>query len=101
MASIPNSLNTITKIARIGGITGIAASWGIAGVEFYNKKDNTSTWVNAGLNTVILGTGIAATIFTAPVLGTIAGVAGVTYGVGYFLYGKEMDNHINTNFGYR
>lgn len=99
--AVPNQLKTIANISKAGAVTGIIASWGIAGVEYYNDTDNTSTWVNAGVNTLILGAGIAGTIFAAPAVITGAGIAGAAYGVGYLLYGDEIDGYIDEKFGYR
>jgi len=53
-AAVSNPLRTISTVSKVAGIPGIIASWGIAGYQVSQGTDNTSTWVNAGLNTVII-----------------------------------------------
>ncbi|MBX2897716.1 MAG: hypothetical protein KF763_19905 [Cyclobacteriaceae bacterium] len=96
-AAVPNSLRTISTVSKVAGGFGIAASWGIAFNELANDRDNTSTWVNAGVNTLIIG----AAILGGPITVGVAAVAGIAYGVSYFMYGDEMDAAINNTFGYR
>lgn len=96
-AAVPNSLRTISTFSRVAGVGGIAASWGIAFNDLANDRDNTSSWVNAGVNTAIIG----AAILGGPITVGIAAGFGIAYGVSYLIYGDEMDGFINDNFGYR
>jgi RHS repeat-associated protein len=96
-AEIPNSLRTISAVSKIAGGAGVLASWGIALNELANGRDNTSTWVNATTNTVIIG----AAILGGPITIGVAAGAGIVYGVSYLIYGKEMDAFVDNNFGYR
>ena len=96
-ASVPNSLRAISTVSKVVGVGGILASWGIAGYQVVNGTDNTSTWVNAGVNTLIIG----AAILGGPITVGIAAGVGIVYGVSYLVYGDEMDASINDNFGYR
>jgi hypothetical protein len=96
-AAVPNSLRTISTVSKVAGVGGILASWGIAGYQVVSGTDNTSTWVNAGVNTLIIG----AAILGGPVTVGIATGAAIVYSVSYLLYGDEMDAAINENLGYR
>ncbi|WP_430934556.1 RHS repeat-associated core domain-containing protein [Saccharicrinis sp. 156] len=97
VSTVPNALGKISAVSKVAGGFGIAASWGIAGYHVANGTDNTSTWVNAGANTLILG----AAILGGPITVGIAAGAGIVYGVSYLIYGDEMDSFIDNNFGYR
>jgi len=75
--AVPNSLRTISTVSKVAGGFSILASWGIAGYQVRNGTDNTSTWVNAGANTLLMG----AIILGGPVTVGIATVGLIGYGV--------------------
>ena len=62
-----------------------------------NGKDNTSTWVNAGIG---LG-GAALTVLCAPEIVTVAAIGGAVWGVGQLVAGDQINGWIDDNLGYK
>ena len=86
-----------SRVGNVLGGIGLGITVGSAISDHINGTDNTSTWVNVGVNVALYGAGFVVGVAAAPwVIG-----AGLLYTGARLVAGDQIDHFIDSNFGFR
>jgi hypothetical protein len=93
-----NGAKFITKVASRGLVgLNVGLTYVTIRSEIQNGKFNTHSIVNAGVTVLGVGLVVTGAVITAPALGVIGAVVGVSYGIAQV---AGVDDYIDSNWGF-